>query len=235
MSKFSQSMRVKPTGRDDRYKKLKTLKCYREVYDRLCAGWPMTELARFIQEERKEYTDVKRGNLEDLLRDFRKTVPATDLVAKRFPEVYDQAVEELENSLDEVAELEELYRIQMHRIKIDFKTETKINKLMPSMTSEIREARQLLESLAQVKMDLGVNSRAPTQHNVNVEGSVEARLEADLGDNYTGAVKKVMENAESRRRVQGLVDRFMKIGDRTALPSLTGSDSDDSDSEDEDE
>lgn len=212
MGKKKNGFRLKPVSRNPSHAKLRALKCFDEVYERICGGWPMTQLARFIQEERNEYTDIKQTQLEYLLREFRKTIPAGDLVAKRFPEVFEDAMERVGEGLNELDELQELYRIQMHRIGIDFRTETKINKLMPSMTSEIREARQLLESIAELKMDMGVNNRAPTQHQVNVDGQVEATLSADLVDKFPDGVKKVLENPEQRRRVQGLVDRFMSLG-----------------------
>jgi len=78
------------------------------MYERICSGWPATEVARFIQEERKEYTDATRTQLEFQLRAFRQTIPAGHLVAKRFPDVYDEAAETVEQSLDELEELEEL-------------------------------------------------------------------------------------------------------------------------------
>lgn len=210
MTKKRKGFRVKPKSRAERYEKLRSLKCYEEVYNRICSGWPATELARFVQDERHELQNISNTALEHLIRDFRATIPAGDLVAKRFPEVFEDAKDALEYGLDELTELEELYRIQMHRIGIDFKTETKINKLMPSMTSEIREARQLLESIAELKMDLGVHQRAPEEHNVNVDGQVDARLTADL-EKYPDAVKKVLEDPESRRRVQGIVGRFLQL------------------------
>jgi hypothetical protein len=208
--------RVKPRSRSERYEKLRSLKCYEEVYKRICAGWPATQLARFIQEERHELQADSTKGLEHLLRDFRAALPAGDLVAKRFPAVFEEAKEALEYGLDELTELEELYRIQMHRIGIDFNTETKINKLMPSMTSEIREARQILESIAELKMDLGIHQRAPEQHDVSVEGTVEAKLSADL-DKYPEGVREVLENPESRRRVQGMIGRFLQLQDGEAV------------------
>lgn len=204
--------RVKPRSRSERYEKLRSLKCYEEVYKRICAGWPATQLARFIQDERHELQGDSVKGLEHLLRDFRGTLPAGDLVAKRFPAVFEEAKEALEYGIDELTELEELYRIQMHRIGIDLKIETKINKLMPSMTSEIREARQILESIAELKMDLGIHQRAPEKHDVSVEGTVEARLSADL-DKYPEGVREVLENPESRRRVQGMIGRFLQLQD----------------------
>lgn len=203
---------MKPKSRADHFERLRSLKCYDEVYKRICAGWPATQLARFIQEERNEYTQASQKQLERLLREFRQKIPPGDLVAKRFPEVFEDAKDKIEQGLDEIAELEELYRIQMHRVGIDLVTETKINKLLPSMTSEIKEARQILESLAELKMDLGIHQRAANKVDVNVEGEVSARLETDLTQ-YPDSVQGVLDDAEKRRRLHGLVGRFLQLED----------------------
>jgi hypothetical protein len=206
--------RIKPQSRSTRFKKLRGLKCYPEVYTRICDGWALAEVARFVQEERKEYDEISRGGLEQMLAEFRKEIPAGDLVKKRFPEVYDAAKAKVEEGIDEVAELEALYRIQMHRIGMDFATEKKIGKALPSMTSEIKEARSLLETLANLKMELGLADRAPTrhEHDVSVGVEVEATLGEDLSARFgSEAVKEVLANPESRRRVQGVVERFLKL------------------------
>lgn len=200
----------RPPGRETRFQKLRALKCYREVYDRICAGWPLAQVARFIQEERKEYTTISRHGLEQQLTEFRKQMPPGDLVQKRFPEVYEDAKDRLKKQLDELDELEELYQIQMRRVEIDFTTEKSIGKLLPSMTGEIREARQILESLANLKMEMGVLGRAPRGVDVNVE--VEATLTEDVMARFgDGAVGKVLENPESRHKVMGVVERFLKL------------------------
>jgi len=202
----------KPPGRSTRFKKLRALTCYQEVYERICAGWPLAQVARFIQEERREYTTISRHGLEQQLADFRKQMPPGDLVQKRFPDVFDKAKEAVEHGIDELAELEELYRIQMHRIGVDFATEKGIGKLMPSMTAEIREARNLLKDMAELKMEMGVLGRAPKGVDVSVGVEVEATLSEDMMARFgDGAVKEVLQDPESRRKVMGVVERFLKL------------------------
>jgi hypothetical protein len=212
MVKMARRSRPKPPGRSTRFKKLRSLGCFQEVYDRLCAGWPLAQVARFIQEERREYTSISRTGLEQQLAEFRKQMPPGDLVQKRFPDVFDKAKEAVEEGIDELKELEELYRIQMHRIGVDFATEKGIGKLMPSMTAEIREARNLLKDMAELKLEMGVLGRAPQGVNVNVGVEVEATLTEDVMARFgDGAVKKVLQDPESRRKVMGVVERFMKL------------------------
>lgn len=207
---------VEPTrGRNNQFKKLRHLTCYQEVYDRLSSGWGPTELARFIQEERGEYKEIPHKGLVEVLKAFRKQMPAGDLVAKRFPEEFQAAKETFVSSINEIRELEELYRIQMHRITTDFTTEKNIGKLLPSMTSEMKEARQLLESLANLKMELGLMDRVAQKHAHEVSVEVEATMTAttdDLADQFgSPAVKKVLSDPESRRKVQGVVERFLRL------------------------
>lgn len=204
--------RAQPPGRENRFRKLRALTCYQEVYDRLCSGWPLGQVARFIQEERHEYKEISRSGLEQQLTEFRKQMPPGDLVQKRFPEVFEAAKEKVEKGINELEELEELYRIQMHRIGVDFSTEKAIKKLLPSMTAEIREARQLLESMANLKLEMGVISRAERGTNVNVGVTVEASISDETAGTFGDpSVRAVLEDPESRRKVMGIVERFMKL------------------------
>jgi len=209
----------KPPGRSTRFKKLRALACYQEVYERICAGWPLAQVARFVQEERREYTAISCHGLEQQLAEFRKEMPPGDLVQKRFPEVFDEAKKKVEEGIDELVELEELYRIQMHRVGVDFATEKGIGKLMPSMTGEIREARNILKDMADLKLEMGVLGRAPRGVDVNVGVEVEATLsESVLAKFGDGAVAKVLEDPESRRKVMGVMERFLRLPEGTKPP-----------------
>jgi hypothetical protein len=198
----------------DKHQKLRALKCFDEVFSRLREGWPLSELARYIQEDKKEYVDVSRAGLVSVLTDFRASLPPGELIKKRIPQAFLSAKKEVEEGLDEIKELEALYRMQLERVKVDLETEKKIKKLLPTMTSEIKEARQILESVANLKMDLGLQDRAPQKHEVNVE--VDETLEQDLSQHFGNpTVKKVLDNPESRYRVMGTVERFLRLtGDK---------------------
>jgi len=208
--KSNQSRALLPV-KDSRFRRIRGLNCYDDVYKRLCEGWAPSEVARYIQQERGECTDISSTGLTQQLSKFRASLPAAKLVQKRFPEIIAAAKQEIFEGIDELKELEDLYRLQMRRIHIDTENEKKINKLMPSMTGEIREARQILESVANIKMELGISQRAPTV-DVSVGVEVGARMEADFSGNFgSDAVKNVLEDAEARRRVMGVVERFLKL------------------------
>ena len=205
---------------------VKALKCFPEVHDRFCNGWGVEAMIRFIKEERQELRDRSDNALRSMLTAYKKSIPVGDLVARKRPKAIEKAVAKVANGIDEISELEKLYLTQMGRLKIDLKTEKNLRKLLPSMTSEVKETRQILESLAQLKMDLGVHQRVPQEHSVSVEGEVEARLVGGE-EQYSPQVKEVIESPEARRRVQGLVERFLKLGegDRKELLVAKNSDS----------
>lgn len=209
--KRNNSRRIRPVSRNCNFKKLRALNCFDLVLARIRDGWPLTQLARFIQDEKGEYTEISKQGLASLLGDFRKSLPPGELIKNRMPGVFLAAKEHVAEGVDELAKLEELYRMQLKRVSIDFATERKINKLLPSMTSEIRELRHILESITQTKLDLGLHQRAPQEHNVNVTAEVEGQLVDDLGLKFSSeAVKEVVQNPESRRRVLTTVERFLK-------------------------
>jgi hypothetical protein len=201
---------MKPASREDTFQKLRLMTCFKEVYERVLAGWPLTEIARFVQEDRSEYMHVSRTALVQMLTRFRDSLPPGELVSRRIPETFEKVAEHVEETLDELKELEKLYKLQMERISVDFETEKKIHKLMPTMTQEVRVARELLGAIADLKMDLGINARQLGQ--VNVDAKIEAEITARYGKDSIG---KVLSDAESRRKVLNIAERLLALPGRT--------------------
>jgi hypothetical protein len=198
--------RVKSVSRDAKFAKVKRLRCYEEVYSMILDGFPMSEVARVIQEDRKEYTDITRGSLITVLNDFRASIPKTELISRRMPKVMIDAKERVAEGLDELKEMEKLFLLQMDRIGIDAATEKKIRKLMPSMTQEIRTAREILANYADLKMDLGLATRHMGK--LQVDGNFVAGVAGRYGSE---AVEKVLADPESRRKVLGAAQRLLQL------------------------
>ena len=213
-------MSLAATKKDTRFKtrasqgakfvRLKQLRCFTELHERTANGWPISEIARWVQVDKGEYTDVTRGSLTTLLHDYRNALPRTALLGK-IPSVVVKAKEEVEKGLDELKELERLYTMQLERIQIDFNTEKQIKKLMPTMTQEIREAKSLLETYTDLKVALGLNATAVPA--MDGEVTLVASIEARYG---TKAVAKVMGDPESRRKVLGVAQRLLSLGKQAA-------------------
>lgn len=195
--------------------KFRAMKCFPEVHQHILEGWTPLEVAKFIQDDRKEYTDATRGTVVNNVKEYRASLPPGELIARRMPAVFNDAAKKLKEGVDEVQELEWLTRFQKRRLKIDGTTERKINKLLPSMTQEVRAHVEVLRTLSSVKMDLGLNKR----HLGSIE--VDATVVAGVVDKYgTSSVAKVLQNSASRQKVMGIAEKFMALAQHVANPEV---------------
>ena len=103
----------------------------------------MSDLARYIQEKQEEYTDVEHTSLMAVLSRYRSSLPPAEVAKHKLPKAHRDAIQEIEEGLDEIMEYTRLYRRQTARLDIDGETEKKIGKLFPTMTQEIRVAGAL--------------------------------------------------------------------------------------------
>lgn len=188
----------KGKGTSVSFRKLRAMQCYQEVHRRVCLGLSLWDIARFIQNECGEYKDVTLASLKLQLSNYRKALPPGELISKRMPVEHKRALDAVEQGIDEVKELEKLFWIQMERVNIDLARERQYKQLTPTMNQEMRTAREILSSLAELKMDLGLQKR----HLGAVEGeNVSAVVMARFGDEKIAAV---FANSEKRQRLLGL-------------------------------
>jgi hypothetical protein len=172
----------------------------------------MKALADYIQEECDEYTEVSKEGLVSVLRRYRDTIPPAQLIQKRIPSKFESAQEKIDEGLDELQELWNLYQIQMERLGIEFENERTIKKLFPSMTQEIRTTREILSTIAELKMDLGLNNRQLGTVDV------DAHITAHVADKFSNPrVARVLASPEKRRKLLGLVKQIAKKADPPQL------------------
>ena len=214
--------RIRPSGRDEGFQKLRALRCFGEVYERLVAGWAPSELARFIQEDRNEYGQTSRAGLILILQRFRAAIPPAQLMAQRMPDAMHKAEAEVQEGLDELKEFIDLFQLQKARMEIDHKHEKNLKKLMPTMTQEVRVAAEILGKIADLKMDLGLSTRHLGQ--VEVEAKVEATLVAKYGKE---SVARVMADPEKRRKVLNVAERMLALPGRTEKGKVPAEDVED--------
>jgi hypothetical protein len=206
--------RIRPVSRETKFLRLRSLNCFEEVHKQVVEGLELVSIAKYIQVECNEYVDVGREAVISVLKDYRQSLPAA-LLAARVPRASAMAAERVREGLDELEELDKLYQIQLERIGIDFATERKINKLIPSMTQEIRAGREILTEMAKLKMDLGLNDR----HLGKVD--IDAQIVQDVTKRYDVTVSKTLTNPESRRKLLGIAERFLSLAAGNAGVDLT--------------
>ena len=203
------------------FKDLQAMPCFVEFDKKVKAGIALEEVGRWLQEDMFQQTGIKRESLVRKLYRYKASLPPADIVKE--PPVYVQkAIEKMSRGVKEIDELEKLYLLQLRRISIDAETESKINKLFSSTGHEIRIAADLLNSMMQKKMELGILNKAPEQ--VEMTGSfgvaplvgedTDEQTKAKLGL-LAGKVLQVMsksiantEKAMEDEKDDGLDDTF---------------------------
>lgn len=196
---------LRPVHRETRHVFLRNLACFQEVHEKLLDGWTTQDIVRFVQTERGEATDISEQALHQRIREYRDDLPPALLASRRMSQYIGNAVERVRQGIDELAELENLYRLQMERVNIDFTHEKNMKKLLPSVTQEIRTAREILGSIADLKMDLGLNNRH--LGTVGIDAHLTAHVEEKFGSSEISAV---FANPERRQRLLGVASALMR-------------------------
>jgi len=214
--------RVRPVSRvADKFEKLRSLSCFTEVHEMLITGWPLAEVAKFIQKQHGEYTDIEEIALIFVLQQYRKSLPPAALLSQTLVPTFAKAAESVRQGLNVLDELTALYQIQMKRIGIDHENEKHIKKLIPTMTQEIREARSILESMQKLKLDLGLDERHL--------GTIQLAGVADVSARYgKPSVAKVLADPNATRRLVDLADKLLQVSaTRSALENQEAADQED--------
>ena len=150
------------------FKRLKELECFPQIEGKVKAGISLDEVARWIQEDLFQLTDIQRESVKRQLYRYKATLPAGELLqATGEPLWVRKAIEKMERGIDELEELEKLYLLQLRRISGDAETEAKIGKLFKGTNKEIQLATELLEKRLKLKMDLGILDRQPSKMQID--------------------------------------------------------------------
>jgi len=192
--------------------RLKGLDCFEQVHERIVNGWRTTDVVRFIQEEKGEYTDAKPATVARAISEYAKEIPPSQMVRSVAPSTHTKAVTQITEGLDVLRELEELFRLQQKRIQIDATTEKNINKLFKSTVREVKEARAILQAYAQVQMDFGITKRNLGVLEVDQQGPQISLSFAQAAP----AFAEVAESPKSRQKALGLVHRMLALAAKKA-------------------
>jgi len=198
--------KFKRITRETRFVRLRTLNCYPDVHARLLDGWTLNELAKYIQEERKEYTDVKRGSLIQVLNEYKSSIPKTELISRRIPTFMNNVKAEIENQKNTLTELWRLYDMQLTRIQRVLEQEAEIGISIPTVTKDIQAAEGIVNSIHEIEADLGIAKRHLGK--IEVENKVTSIPELQ---NAQPTVASVLQNPVSRHKVLTIAERIISL------------------------
>lgn len=192
---------------------LRKLPCFNDAHEKLVKGRPAAEVADFIQGTHKMMQGMPREALTALLRDYRKSLSPVELARGYADETTTTALAKLDDGLDEIAEMEALYRLQRSRIDMEHRTERKIGKLFPGMRQEVDSARDILIGLAKIKDLLGVLG-GPALAETSGGDAITARVLKQYGENpqLRRIVDRMAADAEGRQRVLSITKDLQALG-----------------------
>jgi hypothetical protein len=156
--------------------KLKHLKCWDDVDTKVRAGVPIENIARWIQDDKGEYTHVKYDSVVRALYRYKRSLPATALAIPEPLHIH-RKIEHLKRGVNELDELERLYLLQITRISDFVATEEKMKFPIKGIVKEIESAKGLLLEMVRIKQDLGLLDRLPVQTDLHLNVSAQTHAE----------------------------------------------------------
>lgn len=185
------------------HERLKALTCYREMHDRILVQ-PVSEVARWLQEEKGEFAGTKRDSLVRALARYKTDVPPAELNL-RDGAATQARLEEIEGDLDELETLGELVRLQMRRIRRAESVEQTIG-INSKLSPDLEVAGKLLVQSAELKFKLGIYKESERSMTVN--------------HNFTTSKAIESLSPEERRRAGVIAQQLLTT---LALPQSTDS------------
>ena len=192
-----------------------SLSCKDDLDVMIRSGHPLPKVAKWLQEEMGEYTDIGSASLVTTLSRYRQAMPAGDLLESRNILIASNAAKKIEKGIDELDAMESLYARINERIDLGMKLEKGRKKrgsspaipagLNPKMSQEFAVALQILARRHDLKMDLGLQ-RGSTLPSANISAEDAKKMEEKYGPD----VGRALKSPESRAKVLSLVTELRK-------------------------
>jgi len=191
----------------DKFKRIKSLKCYEQVEEMIYAGYPVSAVANFIQSRRGEYRDVKRSSLIQMLKVYRQSLKEGGMVHQTLPRVFADAEKKFSNKMQELERLEDRFQALQYRFDVLHAEERMTGEINPQVDKIDKGMRETIRQMHVIKMDLGlVGSRDLGTITVSAE-----RI-AYVKDRYGEGAAKAFAEPVSRGRVLAALNAIRRTG-----------------------
>ncbi len=195
---------------EGKYARIKNLKCFQGVYERICSGYPMPDIARYVQIEEGESLDIKRDSLARELRLYaEEEIVGVDLIAPRLPHIVVKAKKEFSERLEDLRRLERAYEAILYRFDLAHGRERMTGVIDPDVDRQAKVLIDLVSKMHDIKMDLGLTgSRDLGSLTVSAERLAEVR------ERYGEGAARAFADPVQRAQVLGLLKRVMRLTGR---------------------
>ena len=194
-----------------KFAKLRGLRCFNIIDKMIRDGYPLAQIAEFIQVENGEYTEVQRDSLADLLGKYRDSLPPADVAAISHSRSFIESAKKVQDGVKVLDELEYLFRLQKIRIEHFVGKEEETGVMSKAMSREVDSARMLVDKIHTVRLDLGMDERHLGTLTIQAEAIAAAE------ERYGGRVAEILRDPEKRRRVLTVLEAVAT--QRQSLPA----------------
>lgn len=187
------------------YEKLRDTPCWTDIRSKMEAGIAAEKVAAWAMESECYGDSMKTATLVRTLYRWKKSeLPVTpeEFEASRSAEddrprvkVWER-VEKMRRGLDELEELEKLYRLQQRRVEMGMQVEERINFPNKEVRRDVETAATILRRMVDLKLRTGVYKEAPS----------ELHLSGHFTKEVTERVKKM---APAKRKALSAVARSL--------------------------
>lgn len=184
--------------------KIRSLKCFVEVDQRIRKGEFLRNVVHYIQDEMGELTKISPKALMYLLRQYKDYVFSDDAILDGIP----TREEDAEDPFYELHSLQRHYRAMENRINMEVETETALQKLFSTTHKEYMQLLKMGKEILDRKAKLGLLNRERGGQRQRVGSGQPGRLD----------IANIVANPESRQRVLSLIEAM--VGDPKFLDSL---------------
>lgn len=198
---------IKPTSRPTEFKELSELppEVLAEVKSKLTEGISTYQVADFIHKQGHCLDHEVAALARELRRWANKAIPLIERVLYHKPGSVKRMLQRVEGMTEEIEQFCDLIQIQRDRIEKALVFEANLQGMpVKDLTDMIEKTGNLVEKVAQLKMDLGLAKRDPTR--ISLEADVVARVTAKVKD---PSLMAVLQNPASRAKLYDIAQRII--------------------------
>ena len=205
---LNQNKKIKPGPK----KKIEGLNCFADIKTMLENGEKVADIAAYIQDDAKEYTEVSRKTVirsvyryfNDCIRSeqTKELLPATMLLLK----------ENLQEHIDPIHCLNILLAIHLDRISMEYAIEKKLGKTLSSNTKAIGVAATISDLLSKATSDDLSRRLKGASLDSSSSDALDgvARMRDAYAQRYGEVAANVIANPDARRRILNIMEKIEK-------------------------
>ena len=195
--------------RDSKHSKILGLKCLDALNDKLANGVSVKEIARWIQEDQLELSDLTRDSLMTTLYRYKKDMPtkqAAKTVERQDPVFMAELKGKISTDFDTLGSLKTLLIDQLDRLAIGRNVEKMTKFMNRQVEGSHMNIRATIIAIHQIEMDLG-------KHGGRNLGTIGVRPEfiEDVRDMYGEELIDSAKDPKSANKVISIVRRMARL------------------------